>query len=62
MPFVVERWESGLEVTFDGQPPLRFLAQSATRLTAVGPDAELEVREGRLIFHQGGAELDCIRE
>lgn len=60
----VARWGSGLEVTFAGQPPLRFRASSATRFAAVDADTELEVRDGgsRLVFIQGGAELDCTRE
>jgi hypothetical protein len=48
-------------VTFDGQPPLRFMARSATRF-AVGAGTELEVRDGGLVFHQEGAELVCTRE
>ena len=62
MRFVVERWGSGLAVAFDGQPSLRFQALSVTRFSAVRPGAELEVRDGRLVFHQGDAELDCTRE
>ena len=63
LAFMIERWGSGLEVTFDGQPPLRLLAQSATRFGWVGFDTEFEVREdGGLVFRQGGAELDCTRE
>ena len=60
----VARWGRGLEVTFAGQPPLRFAASSATRFAAVNTDTELEFREGgsRLVFIQGGAELDCTRE
>ncbi|MEU4295465.1 serine hydrolase domain-containing protein [Kribbella sp. NPDC026596] len=61
MAFTVERRGSGLEVTFDGQPPLRFMARSATRF-AVGTGTELKVREGGLVFHQDGAELACTRE
>jgi len=59
--FTVERRGSGLEVTFDGQQPLRFSARSAT-VFATGTDTELEVREGGLVFHQQGAELACTRE
>ncbi|GAB2669386.1 serine hydrolase domain-containing protein [Kribbella swartbergensis] len=60
----VAAWGSGLVVTFGGQPPLRFGASSATRFAAVEVDAELELRDNgsRLVFIQGGAELDCTRE
>lgn len=60
----VARGGSGLDVTFAGQPPLRFQASSATRFAAVNTDTELEVRDDgtRLVFIQGGAELDCSRE
>jgi CubicO group peptidase (beta-lactamase class C family) len=61
MAFTVERRGSGLEVTFAGQPPLPFMARSATRF-AVGAGTELEVRDGGLVFHQEGAELVCTRE
>ncbi len=61
MQFTVERWRSGLEVTFDGQQPLRFSARSAT-VFATGTDTELELREGGLVFHQQRAELTCTRE
>jgi CubicO group peptidase (beta-lactamase class C family) len=61
--FTVERWGSGLEVTFDGQPPLRLLALSATLFRWVGFDTEFEVHEdGGLVFRQPGVEVDCIRE
>jgi CubicO group peptidase (beta-lactamase class C family) len=60
----VARWGSGLAVTFAGQPSLRFMASSTTRFAAVNTDTELEVRDdgSRLVFIQGGAELDCSRE
>jgi len=61
MAFTVERWGSGLEVTFDSQQPLRFLARSATQFSA-GTETEFEVREGELVFHQEGAEFACTRE
>lgn len=61
MAFTVGRRGSGLEVTFDGQPPLRFMARSATRFAA-GTGTELEVRDGGLVFHQEGGELVCTRE
>jgi CubicO group peptidase (beta-lactamase class C family) len=61
--FTVDRWGSGLEVTFDGQPPLQLLALSATLFRWVGFNTEFEVREdGGLVFRQAGVELDCIRE
>jgi CubicO group peptidase (beta-lactamase class C family) len=60
----VARWGSGLEVTFEGQPPLHFQASSESRFGAVNADTELEIRDdgSRLVFIQGGAELDCSRE
>ena len=61
MAFTIERRGSGLEVTFDGQAPLRFMPRSATRF-AVGTGTELEVRDGGVVFHQEGAELACTRE
>jgi len=60
--FTVRAWGSGLEVTFEGQPPLRFFALSGTHFMASGTQAELEVRDGRLVFQQPGLELDCRRE
>jgi CubicO group peptidase (beta-lactamase class C family) len=62
--FDVARRGSGLEVTFAGQPPLRFGATSATRFASANADTEFEVRDdgSRLVFIQGGAELDCTRE
>src|ERR1700754_5017573 len=61
--FTVGRWGSGLEVTFDGQPPLQLLALSAKLFRWVGFNTEFEVREdGGLLFRQAGVELDCIRE
>jgi len=58
----VERWGSGLAVTFGGQPAMEFLAQSATRFGSTSTDTELEIRDGRLVFIQGGAEFECGRE
>ncbi|TDD51617.1 class A beta-lactamase-related serine hydrolase [Kribbella antibiotica] len=55
-------WGSGLWVTFEGQPPLRFIALSATRLMATSTQAQLELRDGKLVFEQAGFELDCVRE
>lgn len=59
----VARRGGGLAVVFGAQPPLRFTAASATRFATENADAELQVREdGRLVFIQGGKELDCARE
>ncbi|MFC9691485.1 serine hydrolase domain-containing protein [Kribbella sp. NPDC056951] len=60
--FAVKVWGSGLQVTFEGQPPLRFFALSATTFMASSTQAELELRDGRLVFQQTGFELDCVRE
>lgn len=60
--FTVERRGSGLEVTFDGQPPQRFMARSATGFSAVNTETGFEVREAGLVFHQEGVALDCVRE
>lgn len=60
--FAVERRGSGLEVTFEGQPPLCFAANSATGFSSMSTDSAFEVREGRLVFSQGGTELACTRE
>ncbi|MFF1821113.1 serine hydrolase domain-containing protein [Kribbella sp. NPDC058245] len=58
----VQPWGSGLLVTFAGQPPLRFIALSPTRFMASSTQAQLELRDGRLVFEQAGFELDCVRE
>jgi hypothetical protein len=60
--FTMRAWGSGLQVTFEGQPPLRFFALSATRFMASSTQAEFELRDGRLVFQQPGFELDCVRE
>ena len=62
LPFAVERWGSGLEVTFDRQPPQRFMARSATTFTAMETESGFEVRDGGLVFVQEGVVLDCVRE
>jgi hypothetical protein len=62
MLFRAERWGSGLEVTFEGQPPQLFMARSATGFTAMNTETAFEAREGGLVFHQEGVALDCVRE
>ncbi|WP_405060371.1 beta-lactamase family protein [Kribbella sp. NBC_01505] len=58
----VQPWGSGLMVTFEGQPPLRFIPLSDARFMASATQAQLELRDGRLVFEQAGFELDCVRE
>ncbi|MFK4089293.1 serine hydrolase domain-containing protein [Kribbella sp. NPDC020789] len=58
----VEAWGSSLLVTFAGQPALRFIALSTTRFMATSTQAQLELKDGRLVFQQPGLELDCVRE
>jgi CubicO group peptidase (beta-lactamase class C family) len=60
--FTVERWGSGLKVTFDGQPPQVFLARSATGFVAANTESAFEARDGRLVFRQEDLELICVRE
>ncbi|MFC6163068.1 serine hydrolase domain-containing protein [Kribbella jiaozuonensis] len=62
MRFTVERWGSGLEVTFDRQPPQLFMARSATTFSAMETESGFEVRDGGLAFEQEGVVLDCVRE
>ncbi|MET9274712.1 serine hydrolase domain-containing protein [Kribbella sp. NPDC003557] len=62
MTFEVKPAARGLEVRFDGQPPLQFRGLSAERFAGDGIDAQLEVRDGGLVLHQGGAEFPCVRE
>ncbi|WP_371403545.1 beta-lactamase family protein [Kribbella sp. NBC_00662] len=62
VPFRVERWGSGLEVTFDRQPPQLFMARSATTFSAAETESGFEVRDGGLVFEQEGVVLDCVRE
>ncbi|HEY3511999.1 serine hydrolase domain-containing protein [Kribbella sp. NPDC051137] len=59
---VVRAWDRGLGIQFEGQVPLEFGALSADRFAAAGVDAQVEVRGGRLVFLQGGAEFECVRE
>jgi hypothetical protein len=60
--FAVKRLGTGLELTFEGQLPMQFMALSASRFTAASLLTDLEVRRGELVLHQGGAELRCTRE
>ncbi|GAA0615250.1 beta-lactamase family protein [Kribbella sandramycini] len=53
---------NSLLVTFDGQPPLRFVALSATEFMPTATDARLEIRDGALVFLQSGVERACHRE
>jgi CubicO group peptidase (beta-lactamase class C family) len=60
--FAVKRLGTGLELTFEGQLPMQFMALSASRFTAASLLTDLEVRGEELVLHQGGAELLCTRE
>jgi CubicO group peptidase (beta-lactamase class C family) len=60
--FALKQRGRGLEARFDGQAPLVFQALSAKRFAAAGVDAQLELRDGGLVFQQGGAEVECVRE
>jgi len=52
---------SGLEVTFDGQSPLRFVQLNKDSFAARCADTELKVRDGELVFVQNDTEIPCTK-
>lgn len=53
--------DGGLEAVFGRQPPLRFAARGDGRYAARWLGSELRLTDGRLIFVQEGAEIECSR-
>jgi CubicO group peptidase (beta-lactamase class C family) len=61
LTFEVVRGGSGLDVTFRGQPAVRFVPVGADRFGTAVADSELLIRDGEVVFVQNGEELPTWR-
>ncbi|MBB5836370.1 serine hydrolase domain-containing protein [Kribbella italica] len=60
--FVVDRLGGGVEVTFDGQEPMRFIPVDGSTFASSMVSARLRLRGDDLVFEQNGEQLECSRD
>lgn len=59
--FTVHRLGGGIEVTFDGQEPMRFAPMDGATFASSMVSARFRLRGESLVFEQNGAQIECSR-
>jgi CubicO group peptidase (beta-lactamase class C family) len=59
--FTVGRLGGGVEVTFDGQAPMRFVPLDGSTFASSMVSARLRLRGDGLVFEQNGDQIECSR-
>ncbi|GAA1562745.1 serine hydrolase domain-containing protein [Kribbella lupini] len=59
--FTVDRLGGGIEVSFDGQEPMRFVPVDARSFASSMVSARLRLRGDGLLFEQNGGQIECSR-